>query len=233
MSLLSNFMHYCDNDTSYYIPDDQRMILLQHFRENYYSEATFETHSLYLRFLYAYRLIYDRFPTSSDFYIHFRPVCMCLYSLLTTRPYYLLAAEFFMRHVGHLNVDCSLFYYHLEFHSSYHRHPADMVEFEEYIYRVEREEEITFLSLILGTEIPSSLDANHHEIVAQLPIVEMTEDGVVCGICHEEIVKGKEAVKLEKCNHYYHSQIESCCETGTIFTWLETNDKCPMCRTKI
>ena len=237
MSLLSNFIHYCDNDANYFIPESQRPILLEHFRSNYYANATFERHSLYLRFLYAYRVLYERFPTVNEFYGHFRPICMCIYSLLTTRSYYILAAEFFMRELGHLNIDCSLFYYHLEFHSSYHRHPNDMHELEEYVLRVEREEELTFMSMIFGNFDSLPLDNNHNnhnEKVAQLPIVDMEESGVICGICHEEILKDtQKALKLEKCNHYYHSQSECCCETGTIFKWLERNDKCPLCRTKI
>lgn len=237
MSLLLNFIHYCDNDANYYIPESHRPSLLENFRANYYPHATFETHSFYLRFLYAYQLLYDRFPTKTEFHIHFRPICMCIYSLLTTRTSYILASEFFMRELGHLRLECNLFYYHLEFYMFHERHPNNMYELEAYISTLQTDE-TAFLSTIMDRFEESSFSTSimtqeHNERVRQLPVVDVKEDGLICGICHEEIKREDKALKLEKCNHHYHSESQRCCETGTIFTWLERNDKCPMCRTVI
>jgi hypothetical protein len=112
-----------------------------------------------------------------------------------------------------------------------------MYELEAYISNLQTDE-TTFLSTIMDRFEESSFSTStvtqeHNERVRQLPVVDVKEDGLICGICHEEIKREDKALKLEKCNHHYHSDSQRCCETGTIFTWLERNDKCPMCRTVI
>ena len=41
-----------------------------------------------------------------------------------------------------------------------------------------------------------------------------------CGVCKQDLVKGKNAMKCNKCGNYFHPY---CCMTGNIF-------KCPICK---
>ena len=57
-----------------------------------------------------------------------------------------------------------------------------------------------------------------------LPItLHFGRDEVECAVCREDMVAGCEVLKLP-CRHVYHS--------GCIFSWLEKNTSCPMCRYK-
>lgn len=50
------------------------------------------------------------------------------------------------------------------------------------------------------------------------------EDGIVCGVCQEEIEKEHEARAIMECMHMFH---DFC-----ILKWLEINNTCPLCRAK-
>lgn len=48
------------------------------------------------------------------------------------------------------------------------------------------------------------------------------EDGIVCGVCQEEMEKEHEARAIMECMHMFH---DSC-----ILEWLKINNTCPLCR---
>ncbi|CAN6330201.1 unnamed protein product [Urochloa humidicola] len=57
-----------------------------------------------------------------------------------------------------------------------------------------------------------------------LPTVEVSEPGVVCAICKEDLPVGTAARRLP-CGHLYDS---SC-----IVAWLEVHNSCPVCRSRL
>ena len=55
----------------------------------------------------------------------------------------------------------------------------------------------------------------------------------ICALCQDPIKPKDLCYKLPPCNHLFHAQSEQCLGGCTITTWLEKNDKCPVCRQKI
>jgi len=71
--------------------------------------------------------------------------------------------------------------------------------------------------------------------VDKLPtyIYTKREEEGVCGICQYDFEEGKQIIKLKPCGHEFHNTKEDCLEEGSILTWLENNNFCPLCKTKV
>lgn len=54
-----------------------------------------------------------------------------------------------------------------------------------------------------------------------------------CGICLTELKIGDSVYKLPQCGHLFHSNEKECLEKGNVVTWLQTSDKCPLCKTEV
>jgi hypothetical protein len=169
-------------------------------------------------------------PTRSEFFLYFRSLCTCAYSLQTTSQEYVNASEFFLRELGDFtSVSCDEIYFHTEFFRLEHRHPANIEEFDAYIRNVTN----VALSLFnVGWNQYNEYENNNPVDPSKIESLKSSAaviSGQSCGICQEEI-SGQRAVKLD-CNHFFHA--DNCCETGTIFTWFENNNRCPICRAEI
>jgi len=54
-----------------------------------------------------------------------------------------------------------------------------------------------------------------------------------CGICQYDFEENQEIIVLKPCNHEFHCKNENCLQNGSILTWLESNNFCPLCKTKV
>jgi Ring finger domain len=59
------------------------------------------------------------------------------------------------------------------------------------------------------------------------------EKDAMCAICQEQINPKDLCYKLTPCNHLFHAQSDKCLGDCSITSWLEKNDKCPVCRQQI
>jgi hypothetical protein len=210
------------------IPVEVKEELLTYFRENYYENATLDEHHIYIIFLHEFRVNNHRYPTKNEFFAYYRPVCMCVYSLMTTEESYCLASSFFMTIFGTVeNLSCQHCYYHSEFYTLEHRHPNDLLELLNYINQLSMME----ANPILFTETTHVCSSTDEAVVTKLRDSVTTVTGQVCSICQYDITN-QNAVCLQ-CKHYYHADDKDCCETGTIFTWLQHNTNCPVCRATV
>ena len=66
------------------------------------------------------------------------------------------------------------------------------------------------------------------EYCAQLGVIEITDKDITCSICLNTFENGDKVHKLS-CNHYFHSDCETC---PGIIPWLQKNNTCPVCRTE-
>ncbi len=71
--------------------------------------------------------------------------------------------------------------------------------------------------------------------VDKLPreIYVKSEEDKACCICQEDFSEGQEIITLLPCCHQFHNKDSECLEGGSILTWLEKYNFCPMCKTKV
>jgi hypothetical protein len=82
------------------------------------------------------------------------------------------------------------------------------------------------------------LHAENKVIVAcknldMLKAEECCTDDQNCGICLSELKIGDSVYKLPQCGHLFHSNEKECLEKGNVVTWLQSSDKCPLCKTEV
>lgn len=66
------------------------------------------------------------------------------------------------------------------------------------------------------------------EFIDSLEEIEITDKDITCSICLDTFETGDKVHKLS-CNHYFHSDCETC---PGIIPWLQKNHTCPVCRTE-
>lgn len=69
-----------------------------------------------------------------------------------------------------------------------------------------------------------------------LPVQEYKvkgQDEDICMICTEEFIEGNRQVVLKPCGHTFHYSAKECLGDKCIMDWMEKNNVCPMCKTKI
>lgn len=54
-----------------------------------------------------------------------------------------------------------------------------------------------------------------------------------CSLCQSDFEEGQKAIVIKPCNHYFHCESKDCLDTSCIINWLQENNNCPMCKTKI
>ena len=59
------------------------------------------------------------------------------------------------------------------------------------------------------------------------------EEDEACCICQEDFCEEQEVITLLPCKHKFHNKSEECLEGGSVLTWLEKYNYCPMCKSKV
>jgi hypothetical protein len=199
---------------------------LNYFQEHYFPDALYETHYSYLMDLQGMREELGRFPTQHEFFMFYRTDCICQHSVSDDE--YVLAASFFMREIGHIELSCFYFYTHAQYYMIERRHPS-AAEFDGFIRRLSAVELSNDPNLdILNEPIVRPVEQTKLD---ELKTTICTLDGETCSICQEDIHLQR-GVQLN-CGHSFHADEKDCCENGTIFTWFSTNRGCPVCRKEI
>lgn len=224
-----NFInHMATNMAAIPMTIEESSMILNHFRENYYRDASLFSHMTYIRSLYTYYQKNNKFPTKKEFYLSFHRECLCPYSYHVTEETYVEGCDFFMRTMGDIvKLSCEDFYNFSEFVMIEHRPPATLQEFIGYVRRI-----------IIAQNNPEALFSDNDIVVRPVDAGKIEQlcqsvciiDNESCGICQESI-HNQEAVKLD-CGHYFHFKEEECCGS-TVLKWFETNNKCPICRKEI
>jgi hypothetical protein len=68
--------------------------------------------------------------------------------------------------------------------------------------------------------------------VDKLPIIK-GDDDTICALCQETCTSLQDCIQLKPCNHMFHSLDIDCLETTSIHTYLEQNNVCPLCKSRI
>lgn len=224
-----NFINHMATSMAALLPMtiEESSMFLNHFRENYYRDATLFSHMTYIRTLYAHYQRNCDFPSKNEFYLSFRRECLCPYSYHVTEEVYLQGCDFFMKTTGDIiKLSCEDFYNFSEFVMIEHRPPSTLQEYIGYVRRI-----------IIAQNNPEALFGDNdivvrpveNEKIEQLRQSVCITENESCGIC-QETIHSQQAVKLD-CGHYFHFKEEECC--GTVLKWFETNNKCPICRKEI
>jgi len=124
---------------------------------------------------------------------------------------------------------CELYPQYVEYYILHGRIPNDN-ELEEYIRR-----------LIDFTRNPEEFHQKDKTFVPALNIDKLPrekykckgDDEDVCCICQEEFKEDQEVITLLPCKHTFHDKDEECLEGGSILTWLEKHNFCPLCKSHI
>jgi hypothetical protein len=208
--------------TGYY---PQHEVLLEHFKENYYSSATFKHHYEYLIILQKFRADTGRFPTKKEFFKNFYRECYCEYTY--TLDEFVTACTIYMKYCGDISkLTCVEIYFLSQFIMIEHREPSSFEEFAGFLGRVVRSmrnPDSFFENDVILRPVENKKLEDIKKTISEL---KDTED---CSLCQEDIKLGEKCVRLD-CGHFFHSETKNCCETGTIFKWFETHRTCPTCR---
>ena len=123
---------------------------------------------------------------------------------------------------------CELYPKYIEYYVLHRRIPTDE-ELEEFIRRV-----------IEYSRNPEEFHQKDKEFVPALnvdllPIEKYlkSEKEQACCICQEDFCEEQEVITLLPCKHQFHNKSEECLEGGSVLTWLEKYNYCPMCKTKV
>lgn len=123
---------------------------------------------------------------------------------------------------------CELYPQYIEYYVLHGRIPIDE-ELEEFIRRV-----------IEYSRNPEEFHQKDKEFVPALNVdllpVEKyikIEKEQACCICQEDFCEEQDIITLLPCKHKFHNKSEECLEGGSVLTWLEKYNYCPMCKTKV
>ncbi|KAJ4724432.1 RING/U-box superfamily protein [Melia azedarach] len=78
------------------------------------------------------------------------------------------------------------------------------------------------VELQVSIHLANLLEPTIDPVLAGTRSLKVEEDGLVCGVCQEEMEKEEEGRAME-CKHMFH---DSC-----ILKWLKIKNTCPLCRT--
>jgi len=208
---------------------------LEHFKENYYRQATLQTHLDYVYRLFKLRL--DKkgeYPTKNQYLLSFRNSCFCRF-YIEDDTMFVMAAEFFLQKLGDItNLSCCNVYYFAEFYMIEHRYPESIRELNDYI----RRSVISILNLIDEEPIKPVEKTIIDSIKEKIFTFTYKSDDIkdnekeACSICQENIENNHKCIRLE-CGHYFHADNSKCCENGNIFQWFKLNNSCPVCRKEV
>lgn len=240
-----SFMYMTNfNDIPYdmYENIDELYENLEYFRENYYQQATLQTHLDYIYKLFKLRRSNNgEYPTKQQYLLSFRNSCFCRF-YIEDDSMFVRAAEFFLQKIGDItNLSCANVYYFTEFYMLEHRYPDSIREFNSYVTR-------SVISIInpevLIPETParpvekSKLDLIKEKIFTFTYTFKgniediKEEEKEACSICQENIEDSQKCIRLD-CGHYFHADNSNCCENGNIFQWFKRNNSCPVCRKEV
>jgi len=70
--------------------------------------------------------------------------------------------------------------------------------------------------------------------IDKLPITQYDGGSCsTCSLCQEDFIDKQNVITLQPCNHHFHYDKKDCLDTASIITWIEQNNFCPLCKTKI
>ena len=70
--------------------------------------------------------------------------------------------------------------------------------------------------------------------IDKLPVIQYDGDSCsTCSLCQEDFIEKQNVIMLQPCNHHFHYDKKDCLDTANIITWIEQNNFCPLCKTKI
>jgi hypothetical protein len=72
--------------------------------------------------------------------------------------------------------------------------------------------------------------------VDKLPVTEYCKDtckSTTCSLCQEDFEDKQKIITLLPCKHEFHYNEKNCLESASIKTWLNNNNFCPLCKTKV
>ena len=233
-------MESMDSDFLIQLSDEKIYENLEHFKENYWRNATIMTHLDFLNKINFFRRNNEgMFPTKKEFYLMFRNDCFCRY-YISDEDMYVRAADFYMRNTGDLSsLTCSNVYYFSEFYTIERRDPDGVNELNLYMYN-------TLLSVIAPAFFQTTVQARPVEKTKVDSLKDKIftftysfkgddikeEEKEICSICQDNIEDNHKCIRLE-CGHYFHGDENNCCENGNIFEWFKYNNICPMCRKEV
>ncbi len=122
---------------------------------------------------------------------------------------------------------CELYPQYIEYYVLHGRIPNDE-ELEEFIRRV-----------IEYSRNPEEFHQKDKQFVPALNVdklpreIYVKKEDKACCICQEDFIDGQEIITLLPCKHQFHNKDNECLEGGSILTWLEKYNYCPMCKVKI
>jgi len=204
---------------------------LNYFKANYYPNASITRHMSYLEELHDFFIMNNRLPTRREFLLLHRQFCMCPYTVSDDQ--YVNAASFLLREIGEIKgLSCYHFYFHAQYYIIERRDPSSISEFLEFMRRSFAAESDDPNVDVLNEQIVRAVEpAKLTELRMSACLNDPSNGSKTCGICQEDI-EAQQMITLQ-CGHSYHACENDCCETGTIFTWLQTNRVCPTCRKEI
>lgn len=115
----------------------------------------------------------------------------------------------------------------LEFHILHKRLPSDE-ELEEYTRRT--------MNFFINPEEFYQKDKVHVPTlnIDKLPVTQYDGKSCsTCSLCQEDFTEKQNVIILQPCGHHFHYDKIDCLDTANIITWLEQNNFCPLCKTKI
>jgi len=221
INLLSPYRHQ-------QLSEDDVRWLLHTFQLEYYPDATIEQHLPYLEAMHDCLGRFGRLPTPYELFSRMRRLCFCEY--VVSNAEYARACQFLLRTTGEaLDVSCAHYYYHAEFYQSEGRDPDSFEVLDQYVALMTMIRSNPNILFDLYNDTSPTPSSQH--VIQQLrdSVRPLSDKG--CSICQEDITN-QQAITL-KCGHSFHSEQSDCCETGTIFTWMNRNTACPVCRSEI
>jgi len=206
---------------------------LEHFKTEYYREASFEKNQDYLTFLVEYKKYNNHYPSKRELFIACKRFCMlCPYCI--SDDDYTRCAEFFLSKTGDYigNIPCDRFYYLQQYYTIEHRMPSSVEEFLSF-YRRSIMVLINPSSVLENDVIPRPVEDSKLKLLKDnIFSFKDEKEEENCSICQDSLTKGQNVLKLD-CGHFYHTDEKDCCETGSIFKWFENNRVCPVCRKEV
>ena len=131
--------------------------------------------------------------------------------------------DFYVFRYGFIPVYSDLEYI-LEYHLIHHIYP----DVEELFLSIQRRAQFTI--------DPDRYEQENKVIICtknleHLPITKSTVEHN-CGLCFEQMQPGSDVYTIPPCNHTFHAHPSECIDS-TVFTWLQTSNKCPLCKTEV
>lgn len=175
-----------------------------------------------------YKKIHNVYPTFDEIMIEFyKDRCNCIY----THPPAIIKKVIKQCLLFKGDVpNCELYPLYVEYYTLHSKIPNEE-ELEEFVRRY-----------IEFTRNPEDFHQKDKEFVPTLNIDKLPvfnystvdkNEIECCSICQDDFMSEQKVIQLKPCNHMFHYENKNCLDNGSIINWLEKNNMCPLCKTKI